>query len=379
MLPEQTKSQFCVSALRRRASRARRGSTIVLMCLLLPVVLAIAAFVINVVYMELARTELQITTDVATRAAGRVLAVTGDQQQAIDAADRLLKANPFANETLPLSGTDIVFGVSTRTTDTERYQFSSGSNPNAVRVSANGNVKVPTLFPTMGIPIDFRPIKSSISTQTVVDIALVMDRSGSMAFSSSESSGGFMPSNAPFGWTFGQQVPPKARWLDAVDAVERFIVMMEQSHIEEHLSLSTYSSDMTDDVALTESYCDIRNAMDFHSKNFWGGATNIGGGILCGWSTLSDKKSARPWASRVMIILTDGIHNIGVDPILAAEQAAAQNIIIYTITFSAEADQAKMQEIARIGAGKHYHAATPAQLVEAFEQIAKSLPTLITF
>lgn len=364
---------------RLRSARARRGSTIVLMCLLLPVVLAIAAFVINVVYMELARTELQISTDVATRAAGRVLAVTGDQQQAIDAADRLLKANPFANETLPLSGADIVFGVSTRIADTERYQFSPGSNPNAVRVSANGSVKVPTLFPTMGVPIDFRPIKSSISTQTVVDIALVMDRSGSMAFSSNEVSGAYMPSNAPPGWIFGMPVPPKSRWLDAVDAVERFIKLMEESHIEEHLSLSTYSSDMLVNVGLSENYNDIRNGMDFYTDTFIGGTTNIGGGILSGWASLSDKKTARPWASRVMIVLTDGIHNFGVDPILAAQQAAAQNVIIYTITFSSEADQARMQEIAKIGAGRHYHAATPAQLVEAFEQIAKSLPTLITF
>ena len=40
----------------------------------------------------------QITIDVATRAAGRVLAVTGDQQQAIATADKLMAENPFANQ-----------------------------------------------------------------------------------------------------------------------------------------------------------------------------------------------------------------------------------------------------------------------------------------
>ena len=53
------------------------------LALMLPVILAIAAYAINVVYMEAARTELQITTDVATRAAGRMLAVTGDEEQAL--------------------------------------------------------------------------------------------------------------------------------------------------------------------------------------------------------------------------------------------------------------------------------------------------------
>lgn len=45
----------------------RTGSVLVLMAVLLPVALAIAAFCVNIVYMELSRTQLQVTTDVATR------------------------------------------------------------------------------------------------------------------------------------------------------------------------------------------------------------------------------------------------------------------------------------------------------------------------
>ncbi len=41
----------------------------------------------------------------------------------------------------------------------------------------------------MGIPIDFRPIKSAISTQMELDVALVIDRSGSMAYSATEIAG----------------------------------------------------------------------------------------------------------------------------------------------------------------------------------------------
>ncbi len=78
----------------------RCGSALVLLIVLLPVVLAVCAYVINVVYMELARTELQISTDVATRAAGRTLAVTGSEFQARLAADRMLKLNSFVNQSL---------------------------------------------------------------------------------------------------------------------------------------------------------------------------------------------------------------------------------------------------------------------------------------
>ncbi len=341
--------------------------------------LTIAAFCINIVYMEMARTELQIATDTAVRAAGRTLAVTGSQEQAIAAAERLLKANPYANQTMNLSGTDIVFGVSTRVSETERYSFRNGPKPNAVQIRSNGNSRVPMLFPTMGIPIDFRPIKSAISTQMELDVALVIDRSGSMAYSATEIAGYGPPAAAPPGWNFGMPVPPLARWLDATTAIEGFLTLLSQTAQDEQVSLSTYSDLATDDLALSTDYASVRFKLYEYGSVFRGGATNIGGGIIAGTSTLSRKKVARPWATRVMIILSDGIHNTGTDPIYAATLAANENIIIYTVTFSNEADMATMQQIASIGTGKHIHAVTGADLMRAFQEIAKSLPTLITY
>ncbi len=356
----------------------RRGAAIVLLTMLLPVVLAVAAYSINVVYMELARTELQIATDVATRAAGRVLAVTGNQSQAIAAADRLLKANPFANQTMELSGADIVFGVSTRTSETARYVFGNGSNPNAVQIRSKGNVSVPALFPTMGVPVNYRPIKTAISTQTELDIALVLDRSGSMAFAANEVSANSLPAAAPLGWNWGDPVPPNSRWLDLTAAVETFLGVLESSNLNEHVSLTTYSDKENLDLDLTGELSSISLAVDDYSSRFDGGRTNIGDGILQGAETLSDKKTARPWASRVMIVLTDGNHNTGTDPLYAAQQAASQQIMIYTVTFSEEADVVRMEEVANVGSGTHYHATSATQLSAAFRDIAKSLPTLLT-
>ena len=367
-----------ISLAARRRMRYRRGATAASLALMLPVVLAIASYGINVVYMELARTELQITIDVATRAAGRILAVTGDRQQAIAVADKLMKENPFANEKMTLRGSDIVFGVSTRFSDSERYKFSSGTNPNAVQIKANGTIKVPMLFPTLGVPIQFRPIKTSISTQAELDIALVLDRSGSMAYSANEVSGNYNPAAAPPGWSFGDPVPPQSRWLDAVDAVQQFLNLLEGSNQDERVSMSSYSDRAKTDVNLMSNYLETKQAMSGYSKKFNSGATNIGDGILAGASALGNKKHARSWASRVMIVLTDGIHNIGTDPLIAAKKAAAQNIQIYTVTFSSEADVASMQRVAAAGSGKHFHALNGSQLVDAFDEIARSLPTLIT-
>ncbi len=76
--------------------------------------------------------------------------------------------------------------------------------------------------------------------------------------------------------------------------------------------------------------------------------------------------------------MTDGIHNTGSDPIAAATAAAASGIMIFTVTFSDEADIARMQQVALIGNGKHYHATSAAQLSTVFAEIAASLPTLLT-
>ncbi len=76
-----------------------------------------------------------------------------------------------------------------------------------------------------------------------MDIALVLDRSGSMAYASNESANGSVPpAAAPIGWTFGQPVPSPSRWRELSTAVASFINLVETSGHNEQLSLSTYST-----------------------------------------------------------------------------------------------------------------------------------------
>jgi hypothetical protein len=86
----------------------------------------------------------------------------------------------------------------------------------------------------------------------------------------------------------------------------------------------------------------------------------------------------RPWASKVIVVMTDGIHNTGTDPLQAAQRAADAEIQVFAVTFSKEADQKRMQQVATIGHGKHYYAATGNDLKKVFQDIAGSLPTLLT-
>lgn len=374
-------SQTILSTKRQRiarfSSQKRRGVTAVLFAVMMPVAIAIACYAINIVYMEFVRTEMQIAMDVSTRAAGRTLAVTGSQEQATIAAERLMNANKVANNTLDRTTSNIDFGVAMRNNSRERFKFGEGAIPNSVRIEANGNMAVAPLFPTLGMPIVFRPTKTAVSTQTEMDIALVLDRSGSMAFRADEPTG-YLPSNAPPEWVFGMPIPRAARWLDANDAVNRFLQLMQATHQDELVSLSTYNEVPSLDVPLTTTYGQIVGAMNRHSETYWGGATNIGGGMVTGFSTLADAARARPWAARVMIVLTDGIHNEGLDPVWAAYHIANEKVTIFTITFSDEADQYRMARVAQIGSGKHIHATSGTQLMEAFEEIARTLPTLLT-
>jgi hypothetical protein len=86
----------------------------------------------------------------------------------------------------------------------------------------------------------------------------------------------------------------------------------------------------------------------------------------------------RPFAVKTIILMTDGIHNLGPEPVLSAREAAAQDIVIHTITFSSDADIPRMQEVAAATGGKHFHAPDAAELVKIFKEIAATLPVLLT-
>ena len=58
--------------------------------------------------------------------------------------------------------------------------------------------------------------------------------------------------------------------------------------------------------------------------------------------------------------------------------AAGEGILIFTVTFSNEAEQWRMKDVASKGKGMHFHATDVNELKLVFAAIAKCLPTLIT-
>ncbi len=373
-----------VKAKRSLRGSARRGAVIVLMVLLLPIAVLMAAIAINLAYIELSRTEMVIATDAAARAGGRDLISTGSVAVARTRAQQFALANTVAGTGLNLASGDIVFGTSVRS-GTGRYNFTVNPfNPNALRVTAhrdafNANGPIPLLMPSVLGTGTVSTTQQAISTQMEVDIGLVVDRSGSMAFGASEVANALpVPALAPIGWNWGDPVPFGSRWLDLVAAINVFCGELSTSPGAELLSLSSYNDTAITNTSLTSSYGSVLTAMTLYSLSFANGATNIGGGITEGAAALMYSPAQRPGAAKVLVVLTDGIHNTGLDPLIAAQTAADSGIMIFTVTFSDQANQIGMQQVADIGNGRHYHAATAAELAAVFRDIAGSLPTLLT-
>lgn len=361
----------------------RLGATLPLVAVMLPVLLALAAFAINIAQMESVGTEVQVAVDAAAKAAGRTYATTGDKSLALEAAREAARRNPIGDFVIPINSEDLEYGISDRKRESDAYSFKPADNGNAVRITTNsmasGGFGVKPVFPFFDAMIKIRPTKSAIVTQSVMDVALVVDRSGSMAYGASEvAQYPPAPKAAPANWDFGKAVPKDARWLDLVESVNVFIKEIKETPIEEHISLSVYNDSANRRVSLTKNYHQITNKLNQISKKFDAGGTNIGGGMLNGLKAVTQNGKARRHASRVIILMTDGVHNTGTAPMKAAKNISKSGILLFTITFSDEADQAEMKKVAKECGGEHFHAVNQNELKEAFREIAAKLPTLLT-
>lgn len=364
--------------------RASRGATMILIVILLPALFALSALAINIAYMETVNTDIQVATDAAVRAAGRTYTVTGDQDAALAAAQEAAARNPIGSQVLPITAGDLDFGESDRPSAGSPYSFNATGSGNAVRLTTrtlNSGAADPIdpVFPFFGSAFEIRPLREAISTQGVIDVALVVDRSGSMAYSSNEvAQYPPNPAAAPPGWDFGDPVPPNARWLDLIAAVQVFNTELTNSPQQELLSLSMYNHESATHHHLTSDYSQVISKLGEVSQEFTLGGTNIGRGIIEGLGAVTDNSYAREHASRVIVVMTDGVHNYGWHPVSAAGTAANAGVTLFTITFSDEADQSLMQQAAEKCGGENFHAVNATQLQEAFRDIARRLPTLLT-
>jgi Ca-activated chloride channel homolog len=375
---------------RRTKQRNRKGTIIVLVSVLIVVLIAMAAFTVDVAYMQMVRTELRASTDAAARAGAEALARTQSKNSAIQTAINTAAQNRVGGRSHKVAVSDVLVGTVSRSPSGSLVFSAGGTRLNAVRVNSSltsGSAHGPVgLFfgGALGTK-NFSPNFSATAAQSENDICLVIDRSHSMCFDLSGINFQYPNMSLPLATLY--KMPPDqqlSRWAALRDAVGAFLNVTDTLNPPPRLGLVTWGSDMgpgipavSTDLALGSTTVQVRNAIKGRGGVTMLGATNCSAGIDAGVTMLAND-TTRPYANKIMILMTDGMWNQGRNPVLAAQDAAAKGIVIHVVTLLPAADQPDMDQVAAVTGGQRYHADNKAALIAAFEILARSIPAVLT-
>jgi len=378
-----------------RENASRRGSILVLSSVALMTMLIVASFCINLTQLATAQTEIRLACDAAAKAGAVVLGQTQSASLARTAAQNIAQKHYVSGIQMRISAADVQLGNGDPSANGS-YNFRLNVQPlNAVRVDAimdsSSLAGMGTYFMSAFKADKFSLNYQSVATRVDHDLCLVVDRSGSMAWDTTNTPLSYYKESAedlPIIQTYFR--PPHAqysRWAVLEDAVDTFLNEVDALPFECKVGLVSYSSNFvfglynseasTIEDQLSTDYSSIRSSMNAIGAKEIIGNTNIASGMQSAVTVLTGNQ-ARLTAKKTMLLLTDGLKTQGLDPVTIAQAAAEANITIHTITFSAQADQALMAEVAAIAGGNHYHAPSSAELALVFSTIAKTLPAVLT-
>jgi hypothetical protein len=364
-----------------------KGQVLVIFAVFLPVLLGVASLAVEVGYIYMAKSEMQVAADAAALASVRELVAdnfAGARTQAITVA----RANNVAGREIVLNGTrDVEFGR------WESKGFTvTDSGANAVRVtirefegSPDGGLPL-FIAPLFGID-SFKVEVTAIATLASIDLVLVLDRSGSM------------DDDSVFRWFFrrtrqgrrccfrrlvvGGIQPMDTMRAAAISFVGDLDAEVDQVGVVSYSSRASSPMEQT----LTNNFSLATTAIRRVERP--GGFTNIGDGMA---KAISELKSGRERGStvKIIILLSDGeptcrsngscgsfssIVNAGKTYALEkADEAKSSNFIVHTISLGSRADRSLMQGIASRADGSEFFAGTGAALSQVFQSIRERIP-----
>ena len=331
----------------------RRGAMLPMVGVVMVILFVACTFAVDIARIHLTRSELRTATDAAARAAVESLSRVQDTQTATDVALAVAQRNQVAGNGLDLRPQDIVFGSSTQNADGTFVFQQSSSVINSVRVigersNATPDGPVSMLFGPIFGQDNFSTTMASTATRLDRDIALVLDKSGSMSIN--------------------------GRFPALSNGLAVFLRQLNSSVAEERVSLTVYDSFPTKLVDMTNDLASIENAFATQQP---GGFTGIGRALQVGIDSIQNDPGSRgAFSLKSVILMTDGNQNRGINPVQVARQAASQNVTVHTITFGAGANRNLMEQVANITGGINLHAQNNQELVDAFDTIAKTVQVL---
>jgi hypothetical protein len=191
--------------------------------------------------------------------------------------------------------------------------------------------------------------------------------------------------------------PVNSRWAALKRAIDVFLVEASGVNAQPRTAVVTWGTDYTMPISPFTFYPAsatelalpgregfswdnnaqrIRDIIQNRNDTVIMGGTNLSSGLDRAVAVLNGPGNNR-FANKVVILLTDGEWNAGRDPILAAYDARAQGIVVHCISMLTS-DQPTLQAVAQTCSGNYYGTRNETELRNAFVEIARSLPVVLT-
>lgn len=374
----------------------------------------LAAITIDFAYVQLVRTEMRAVTDAAAKAGAEALARTESIDQARAAAVAYAAANTVAGDSYLLQTSDVKVGRLNLDGE-DNWEFTeNASPPNAVQIDARTggaalHPAIPLMFAGVHGRPTFAPAYTATAGQQEVEVCLCLDRSGSMLFDMSGTEYAYPLPNPnqlmiyaglsfPWPYHLSPPHPTASRWAVLAGAIDLFLEEAGNFNPPPRTALVTWSSTyqmpywpytqyqasttdhpLPDPVGHTWSANStaLQNDVSALGGVSMMGATNLSAGLDRAVSVLTTGPNSKAFANKIVILLTDGQWNDGRDPVAAAIDARNAGVTVHCVLMLT-ADQPDIQQVATITGGRYYLTQNEAELRAAFQELARSLPVVLT-
>lgn len=398
----------------------RRGAAQVIIAIMLFVFAVMSAYMIDYAYMLLIKGQARMVADSAARAGAEALVRTRDPNLAIQAAMDIGGRNEVAGRPFQLAPSDIVLGQSIAASDGS-WVFSPGVTPfNSVQVTSRVRRDspfgaAPLFFGGVTGVDDFQTRGKATAGEQPIEICLCLDRSNSMMqealVSGKWTSHELMYPVSLYGFNTRvclQHSPPHprlSRWVALRSALDIFFTECGNAVNPPRVALVTFSSNVTmklhplysysasdvnvqmptgSGVTWSQNLTQLRSAIEWLSSRPLFGETNTNTGLQAAVNVCTGAVG-RVQARKVIILITDGIHDSGFSPIPAAGNAAAAGITVHCVSMQL-ARQTTLDQVASMTGGKYYVTGSNkdntsqqnfAELQEAFRDLASQIPIVL--
>ena len=154
---------------------------------------------------------------------------------------------------------------------------------------------------------------------------------------------------------------------------------------DDQVAIVSFSDIAKLDLAMTNNKAQALSVVDSLLE---GSQTAMGDGLRLAIDELAAKKRAN--ATQLILMPTDGVHNVGSDPLLEAERAGTENLPIYPIGTSPAARNLILSQIASESNGRYfssYNDSALERIMEVFGRdvvanylhVTQTLPSPLTF